>query len=283
MNDLLAKLGRKEQRGSKPRCHHLTHGPRQDVAARLTSLAAQFAVVSPNDYWMPDGFDDVREAQLHKAKLVEKAARDTLSSWWLAPESRRAKTPNFDIASTCTIEGAGKGLLLIEAKAHDEELNKEAGGRVIRKMDADPKRATIDEKRRQCSEDNRAASHGLIKQAIEEARAGLQQLTTLPCNISRDNCYQMSNRFAWAWKLTQLGTPVVLVYLGYLNTADMKEHGEPLADHGEWERLVRSHSAPLFSPDVWGRRWGEGRATFIPVIQSRTIDLASGRIAEEQS
>ena len=283
MNDLLAKLRRNEQRGSKPRCHYLTHGSRQDVAARLTSLAAPFASISPNDYWMPDGFDDVREAQLHKAKLVEKAARDTLRSWWLAPESSRAKTPNFDIASTCTIEGAGKGLLLIEAKAHDEELNREAGGRVIRNLVADPKWATSDEKRRQRSEDNRAASHGLIKQAIEEARAGLEQVTASPCGISRDDCYQMSNRFAWAWKLTQLGTPVVLVYLGFLNAADMKKDGKPFTDRGEWEQLVRSHSARLFSPEVWDRRWGEGRATFIPLIKSTTIDLASGRITEERS
>lgn len=281
MNNLLAKLGRNEQRGSKPRCHYLTHGSRRDVAARLTSLAAPFAAVSPDDCWMPDGFNEVREAQLHKGNLVEKAARDTLSTWWLAPASRHGKTPNIDIASTCTIKDAGKGLLLIEAKAHDEELNKEAGGRIIRKIVVDPNRATVDERRRQRSEDNRAASHGLIKQAIEEASVGLQQLTALPCNISRDNCYQMSNRFAWAWKLTQLDTPVVLVYLGFLDATDMKEDGNPFADHGDWERLVKSHSARLFPAEVWGRRWGEGRATFIPLIQSRTIDLASGRIAED--
>ena len=38
------------------------------------------------------------------------------------------RTPNWDIASTCTIEGKA-GILLIEAKAHDQELIKEETGR----------------------------------------------------------------------------------------------------------------------------------------------------------
>jgi hypothetical protein len=46
MSDLLKRLRPRERRGSKPRCHFLTHGTRDEVAARLTSMVAPFATVS---------------------------------------------------------------------------------------------------------------------------------------------------------------------------------------------------------------------------------------------
>lgn len=63
MSDLLRRLKAKERRGSKPRCHLLTNGAADQVAARLTVFAAPFGRVSPGDHWMPQGFDDVEEAQ----------------------------------------------------------------------------------------------------------------------------------------------------------------------------------------------------------------------------
>jgi len=54
------------------RCHLLTHGSPDEVAARLSFLAAPFAQVSSSDCWMPQGFDDIEEAQLHNApRLVD--------------------------------------------------------------------------------------------------------------------------------------------------------------------------------------------------------------------
>jgi hypothetical protein len=39
---------------------------------RLTSLVAPFAEISTNDAWMPVGFDNLAEAQLHNAlRLLE--------------------------------------------------------------------------------------------------------------------------------------------------------------------------------------------------------------------
>jgi hypothetical protein len=67
----------------------------------------------------------------------------------------------------------------------------------------------------------RTASHETIGAAIESARMGFEAGTRLAWHISRDSHYQISNRFAWSWKLTQLGIPVVLVYLGFLNASDM--------------------------------------------------------------
>ena len=103
----------------------------------------------------------------------------------------------MDIASACEIEGKS-GLLLVEAKAHENELSysgKSSPGVSV----------------------NSQGNHQQIGQAIAEANAGLELAAGNPWGISRDSHYQLSNRFAWAWKLASLGVPVVLVYLGFLN------------------------------------------------------------------
>src|SRR5687767_2485216 len=106
MNELLLRLRANERRGSKPRCHSLTHGSPEDVSRRLTQLAGGWATVAPSDRWMPEGFDVCTEAQLHKAsRLVDGNLRRRLGEWWLPADRLEARTPNFDIASTCVIDG----------------------------------------------------------------------------------------------------------------------------------------------------------------------------------
>lgn len=206
---------------------------------------------------MPQGFADTDEAELDKARrLLDPEIGAQLGTWWLAPASRHAMTPNFDIASTCLIEGT-RGLLLVEAKAHDMELVKATAGRELTGN---------------ASEDRRL-SHQTIGAAIASARDGLERATSLPCRIARDSHYQMSNRFAWSWKLTDLGIPVVLIYLGFLNAGEMKDKGKPIADPAEWERLVKSHSEPLFPSGIWGRKWSPNGRTFVPLIRSIELPL----------
>ncbi len=125
MNNPLGRLGPKQRKGSKPRCHWLTHGAREQVASRLTTLAEPWGRVSAKDHWMPEGFDQIEEAQLHQALgLLPPQDCKALGDWWLAVQSGRPRTPNWDIASTCTVDGA-RGLLLVEAKAHTQELKVE--------------------------------------------------------------------------------------------------------------------------------------------------------------
>src|SRR5262245_59002838 len=106
MSGLLARLKPKERRGSKPRCHLLTHGSPDVVAERLSALAAPFAVVAPTDRWMPKGFEDTAEAMLPNARcfLTENIRRE-LRQWWLAVTSPTTRTPNWDIVSSCTVDG----------------------------------------------------------------------------------------------------------------------------------------------------------------------------------
>ena len=246
MDSLLERLRRNQRKGSKPRCHWLTHGAPGQVASRLNVLAEPWGSVSADDQWMPEGFDQIKEAQLHQAhRLLPPQDCEALGDWWLAVQSDDSQTPNWDIASTCTV-GGHKGLLLVEAKAHTQELKvKDQGGGSLH---------------------NRAR----IAECIVEANSGLADWTELDWALSHEHRYQMANRFAWAWKLTQLGYPVILVYLGFLRAEEMRKAREqaPLNSHAEWEDLVKSYSHPLFPAGVWDSQWVIHGRPFVPRICS---------------
>ena len=266
MTNLLDKLGPRQRKGSKPRCHWLTHGSAAQVADRLTSMIEPWGEVSETDRWMPEGFDNITEAQLHDApRLLDRDKfGNQLRDWWLAVTSPLSMTPNFDIASTCQVIVGDKsepGLLLVEAKAHDRELiNVEAG-----KQLKPPKGGAL------LSVASRR-NHVRIGASIQDANLAMAGETGLPWALSRDWNYQMSNRFAWSWKLTELGFPVILVYLGFLNAEEMKgDNREPFASADAWATAVKNHSAGLFPESVWDRPWSVIGQRLIPLIQSREI------------
>ncbi len=108
-------------------------------------------------------------------------------------EDRRGGSPHWDIASQCDFgvgRAARRGVLLVEAKAHRSELDEETGGKVLKDGASEASRR----------------NHERIGKAIDEANVGLRTLTrTRSWALRRDSCYQMANRFAWAWKLVDLG------------------------------------------------------------------------------
>ena len=190
------KLG-KDTQGSRPRCVLLTDGDPPDVAERLTQLVnLPGVVVRQDDHWRPHGTADVTEVELDKWQALSVDIRRQLQDWWLAAAKGTARTPNWDIASTCTVDGT-PGVLLVEAKAHANELGK----------------------RDKCgaSEPNRSS----IEAAIDLANGRLCSLTPEDWRLSSRHHYQLSNRFAWSWKLASLGVPVVLIYLGFLDAREM--------------------------------------------------------------
>jgi hypothetical protein len=125
IGELLTNLPERERRGSR-----LTDGSNEDVARRLSALAAPFAIIDSNH--LPRGFAEPNEAKLGDAlSFLSDEHREVITAWWLAVREH-ANTPNWDIASTATISGT-EGLLLVEAKAHTAEIKtdgKAAGGRV---------------------------------------------------------------------------------------------------------------------------------------------------------
>ena len=251
----------KDNRGSRPRCILLVDGTRTAVAARLTKLVGLPDVaVSPNDFWMPrgrpvkagNGWDKkpVAEARLDRdCRFVAPEVRHGLRDWWLEVE-RRANTPNWDVASTCKIEGT-EGLLLVEAKAHLRELSKQGKSKP--------------------GTSNGRKNHERIGSAIEQANTGLERATGGSWRLSRDDHYQLANRFAWSWKLALLGVPVVLLYLGFLNAVEMTSESVPFRSAGDWARAMKDHARGIVDDACWEKRMDVKGTPCWPLV--RTIDL----------
>ncbi len=249
-----SQLG-KDSRGSRPRCVLLVDGKREEVASRLTRLVGHPAVtVSHNDCWWPYGKpaykegswdnDPVQEAELVKVDILSHSQRRDLRKWWLAVNGR-ARTPTWDIASSCKIHGES-GVLLVEAKAHRNELWRQAD---------------------KCHS-KRPENRERICRAIAKAAAGLQSVTGNPWNISSETHYQLANRFAWSWKIASLGMPVVLVYLGFLNADEMEKDGEVFHSAQSWEDTLKSYGEGIVDNSCWGKWLEVGGVPFLPLIQA---------------
>ena len=240
-------------KGSRARCLELTGRPDAVVAQLLTDLIQPFGAVNANsDFWMPRGPNNGREAKLGECEsfVTDHAMRKTLTDWWLEIVPH-ANTPNWDIVSTCMIDGQA-GLMLVEAKAHVHELDT-AGKRCD--LHASP---------------NSKANHNRIADAIEQANVGLKAV--MPgWNLSRDNHYQMCNRFAWSWKLASMGIPVVLVYLGFLKADEMQIGRTLFGSHLNWESFVRSYGNGIVPDAAWNGCIDVNRTPMYAVI--RSLDL----------
>jgi hypothetical protein len=195
---------------------------------------------------MPKGFLQPDEAKLGRTKglLDDEHQCETVTCWWLAVR-RNANTPNWDLVSTCTIDGH-KGLVLLEAKAHEPELH--LNDRCI---------AANKQNRKQ------------IIRAIGEANKALGN----GWSLSAVRRYQLSNRFAWAWKVASLGKPVVLVYLGFLNAYEM---GQPFQNHAAWERCLHEYADTCVPQSAWTS--GSilvDNTPLIPLIRSAAVNVVA--------
>jgi hypothetical protein len=219
---------------------------RHRTANRLMKLVdLPDVIVSEQHHWMPNGKpyqkkdgswdkSPANEVKLSSPNpLVDDRTQRELQSWWLE-FTGGANVPNWDIASQCQVFGE-PGLLLVEAKAHGGELQEKPTGK------------------RPPTTLNGWKNHQKIGRAIADASAELQFATGLPWAISRDQCYQLSNRFAWSWKLASLGIPVVLIYLGFLDATEMPPPRFQADGEGEqcWKSTVMKYSDGLVPAQVW--------------------------------
>jgi hypothetical protein len=222
------------------------------------------AVVGPSDLWMPRGYDRPKEAKLHASYVtfLPKALRRQLSDWWLV-HKRGANVPNWDLIATCSI-GVRRGLVLVEAKAHGNELS--PAGKGLRAN----------------ASDNSRENHEQIGRAIEEARAALDRIVP-GVGISRDRHYQLSNRVAFAWKLALLGVPSILTYLGFIGDEGIADVGPHFRSKAHWRETVWDYMKQVLPSDFVERPIPCGAATMQLIICSRDVLTPSPRRGEGTS
>jgi len=248
------------EKGSRLRCLKITQGTRAEVAERLTALIASYGTVSENDIWMPNGFTNINEAELDKNDLFDNKNLlcKALNEWWFSKESqgKKYRSPNWDIASSCTINNK-KGLLLVEAKAHLTELKDAQAGKSDKNLSEKGK-----------------LNHDNIGSCIDEANENFSSKAFLSWHISRDSNYQISNRFAWSWKILDLEHPVILIYLGFLNATEMESNGKIFNDHKSWEdQFIDENNkiSKIIPASVWNQKMIISNQNFIPILRSVEI------------
>jgi hypothetical protein len=207
-----------------------------DFIATLNALIAPTgAVLAADRIWMPVGHVDPTEARLTRPcePLLPASLSRRLRAWWLAVDRPTANEPNWDLAAAATFPGDRRGLVLIEAKAHVAELAGETIGKRLNGA-------------------SNPENHARIGAAIEEARRALGG-DAAGIGISRDRCYQFSNRVAFAWRLASWGIPTVLVYLGFTGDAGMGGAQNMIRDDAHWRRLLAEHTRDVMPSSAWER------------------------------
>lgn len=252
-------LQKKDLKGSRLRCLMLTCLPLKQVVLCLTELVQPYGVVdSEKDRWMPQGLLEPEEARLGETELfLEPNDRESVTHWWLEV-TPGANTPNWDLVAACSVEGK-KGLILVEAKAHTNEL------------------ATAGKK--QPKTENGRKNHEHIGMAIKEANTGLNAHNS-GWALSRDTHYQLCNRFAWSWKLASMGIPVILVYLGFLNADEMLN---PFPSAEAWRNAVCSYSEGIVPNGVWENKIMIGDTPIHPIIRSLDLEWRLSRDTAEET
>jgi hypothetical protein len=229
-------------RGSWRQCRVFTEGFSTEVVDRLAKLVALHAEVNARISYYPKGEAFPDEAKLGETLglLPSNEDRKNVTDWWLAV-TRGANTPNWDIASTCTV-GSRPGLILVEAKAHTGELGSGGGGA------------------------KNVQNEARIRDAIAEASQNLNRISP-GWNLTVGSHYQLCNRFAWAWRVASLGVPVILVYLGFLNVTDMPGY-KVFRTTEEWTEAMHNHAEGIVPRDAWGKELNVNETPLIPLIKS---------------
>ena len=154
---------------------------------------------------------------------------EALDDWWVADHY---KNPTWDLIAVCERD-TQRGLLLVEAKAHESELDWK--GKRALSANADSAQAWVNDAR--------------IRAAIAEAQDWFGQVAG-PTTLTADSHYQLANRLASAYKVASAGVPVVLLYLGFTGDTYFTDH---LRDATQWQQLMRSYLQGVVPSDLPGR------------------------------
>lgn len=239
-------LKHRDFKGSRYRFLLMTHQPQAHFAHQLqTILGSEIKLPEPdNIQCAPQGFLKPEEVLFNRdVRFLELDQRKKLLDWWLASWTQNTKTPHWDLIvktklqytdPDCKQTEPRNALILFEGKAHYGELGEK---------------------------DNTKANGENRKQINLALAEATEQLNTLfpeggqKFNLTSNHHYQLSNRFAFAWKLADMGIPVVLVYLGFLNCNEMHANKE---DHmftrrEEWLADLQKYGQKTVPESIWGR------------------------------
>lgn len=249
-------------KGSRLRCVLFSGKSRAVIRRELYDMienagidSQQVVIDEDNFNYFPQGLFSSDEYKFSMGKgLIDEDIRKELIEWWLGKDCKADRqTPNWDFVCTAKIDG-NDGLILIEAKAHRDELYKK-----------DPCKA-------------KQKSRIEISRAVNEASEELHKLHS-GFRFDIDYSYQISNRFAWCWKLASKGIPVILIYLGFLECPEM-DHGsyKILKRSEDWKPLVlnypgkkRGGSWACVPHDVWNTCIKVKDTPFYAIIASMNI------------
>jgi len=210
------------------------------------------AIITTSDTWLPKGLTDPKEVELKDflGQHFDPKLEDQIIQWWLAIIRPTSTTPNWDMVSTCTINNQ-KGILLVEAKAHYVELNNESIGKIFNAKSS-------------------LLNHEKIGRVLKEVNDNINE--SIPgLSISRDCCYQLSNRIAYAWWLASHGIPVVLLYLGFLNAEDMRRDYRVFNTSADWEICFTEHIKKVGADQILNQWVNCGTGKFITIQRSLEI------------
>lgn len=215
-------------------------------------------VIAPDATRMPKSWAEPDESRLFDAtsQFLDEINQSILQGWWLA---HAGNIPNWDLIVAATMN-SGSALVLVEAKAHASEFDCKLKPRATRKT-SDAQKKTDE-------------NHNRIGQAIDEASVALSHAYP-GIFISRDRCYQLSNRIAMAWKLASMGIPSTLVFLGFTGDDAIAKAGDYFADDDHWQRSFASYAASSIPPEYLDRDLSGGGANFRVITRS----LPAGRLS----
>lgn len=172
-------------------------------------------------------------------------------TWWISHQGNR---PNWDLICRIT-DGTRDGLLLVEAKAHEDEIVEQN-----KKSQPDP------------ANPHSVANDRQIRQVLQQTNSAMAQLGFGAFGLSADHHYQLSNRIAYAYKLATLGLPVVLMYLGFVGDRYFPNDWLRSPDH--WQRLVGGYLQGVVPQGFPNRHVTIGSGSLVMIV--RSLDLDSG-------
>jgi hypothetical protein len=247
----------KQEKGSKYRCFLLSISKNKEIVKFLNEFISSPDEVTDKDCWQPNANGNPGETTLtNLSEFLSDENNIDLRNWWLDPGIARGKLPTWDFVSSYTSNENQKGLILIEAKAHNREFN------------------TTSDK---CGSQSKQHSSS-ISEAVREANYGLNNLKQFQNESNEDEfklkiekAYQLSNRFAFAWKLANEGIPVVLVYLGFLNAEEMGNNF--FQKHDDWHNYVINKTKSIIPQQAWNQTFEVNGTPLTFLIKSAKVEI----------